>query len=162
MSKPSTSPLPSPCELFASRDTLAEAVEYSTSLIDSRIPLEYRAYAFTALWVTANTAIKELERKQLPPFDLASTPVVSEEALHEACPQIAQMGQAPCLQYLRMKLPTFILLAKAMESENHPGHSEISSLSAVLIRLFELTPEQAADEAYKRLRELAEKLSSQR
>ena len=159
MTKPSPSPLPSPCELFASRDNLAEAIEYSTSLIEARIPLEYRAYAFTALWVTANTAIKELERKQLPPFDLASTPVVSEEALNEAYPQIAQMGQAPCLQYLRRKLPTYILLAKALENENHPGHLELGSLAAVLIRLFELTPEQAAEEAYNRLRELAEKFS---
>lgn len=159
MSKPSTSPLPSPWGLFASRDTLAEAVEYSTSLIESRIPLEYRAYAFTALWVTANTAIKELERKQLPPFDLASTPVVSEEALHEAYPQIAQMGQAQCLQYLRMKLPTYILLAKALESENHSSHSELGYLSAVLIQLFELPLKQAADEAYKHLQNLAEKFS---
>ena len=158
----SSSPLPSPCGLFASRDTLAEALEYSTSLIEARIPLESRAYAFTALWVTANTAIKELERKQLPPFDLASTPVVSEEALREACPQIAQMEQAQCLQYLRMKLPTYILLAKAMESENHPGHSELGYLSAVLMGLFELTPKQAADEAVKHLHEITSKLSSRR
>lgn len=59
-----TKPTITPCGLFSSRETLAEAVEYSSKLIDS-LPVEVRAYAHTALWVSLNTALAEIEKKDI-------------------------------------------------------------------------------------------------
>ncbi len=52
------------CDLFASRDTLSEAIEYADKLI-ATLPQEHRAAAYTALWVPLNTSIKEKEKASL-------------------------------------------------------------------------------------------------
>lgn len=49
------------CELFSERDTLEEAVEYASTIINA-FPIQLRAHAYTALWVTLNTAIKLLDQ----------------------------------------------------------------------------------------------------
>ena len=61
---PNSSPRISPCGLFSSRETLAEAIAYSQELINS-LPGEHRMTALTALWVPLNTALTQLEKASL-------------------------------------------------------------------------------------------------
>lgn len=71
-----TTPTTSPHELFSSRETLEEAIAYSTSIIDT-LPLEHRMTASTALWVSLNTAIKKiasLDLTQIQPIPIESLP----------------------------------------------------------------------------------------
>lgn len=51
-------------ELFSERDTLEEAVRYATELIMTKLDQSDHMTAFTVLWVTVNTAIKLLEKKE--------------------------------------------------------------------------------------------------
>lgn len=68
-----TSAIPSH-SLFASRETLPEAIEYSNSVIES-LPLEHRMAAYTALWVSLNTALAQIEK--LNPHNIRPVPMES-------------------------------------------------------------------------------------
>lgn len=61
-------------EMFSSRETIAEAITYSQDLI-STLPLEHRMAAYTALWVSLNTALAQIEK--LNPHNIRPVPMES-------------------------------------------------------------------------------------
>lgn len=59
-------------ELFGSRETIEDAVEYAQNLINT-LPLEHRMTALTAYWVVLNTALAKIEK--LNPHNVRPIPV---------------------------------------------------------------------------------------
>lgn len=149
-SKPSPSNKPAPCGLFASRETLNEALDYSSRLIQARIPQEHQAEAFTALWVTLNTALAEIEKLE-PLAKPELLPRLTHDEIFATFPRLKDLTPMLTLQFLRAELPRLVLLGKAMEGERHPGASSVAHLVVALAQLFSLSNASIAEEAAKEL-----------
>lgn len=59
-------------ELFGSRETIEDVVEYAQNLI-ATLPLEHRMTALTAYWVVLNTALAKIEK--LNPHNVRPIPL---------------------------------------------------------------------------------------
>lgn len=136
MTTSSTRPLP--CELFSSRDTLNEAVAYSTSLILS-LPSEHQAAAFTALHVTLNTALADLA-KSSPATVQPYTP----EELHLRGPfSVEEISQEETARHLRTALPHVCITLFTM---GQLAPENFHTFTLLLAKYFELSPDELARE----------------
>lgn len=135
-----------PCELFASRETIEEAYAFSESLIES-FPQTHKAAAYTALWVTLNTCLRQLEKSDLTqlqrgegPHDIRS---VGELTPHEA------------LQRLRNELPEYAAVAWFCErvGDEHTGVL-LGKFSATLAKAFGISVDQLATESLPYVKKL--------
>ncbi|HNA84903.1 MAG TPA: hypothetical protein PLB04_05020 [Nitrospira sp.] len=145
------------CDLYASRETLAEAVKYSSSLIET-LPQEYKAAAYTVLHVTLNTAIREINRADITnliPRDEDSRP--SGFRISELTPEEAQ-------QMLRDQISQAVALAFWLEKTStiaaHPAVSALaeplSIFTHIVGRALGLTADELFEEARPHVQRLKE------
>lgn len=133
----------SPNELFSSRDTLEEAIAYSSSLIDT-LPAEHRIAALIALWVSLNTAIK-----QIASLDLSQIQPVPLESL----PQSAKISLIP-KENLLVMIRTLIAptISQLQQASRLPILGELvegpSTFVSMVARAFDLTPDEIIAEVH--------------
>lgn len=109
MSSSSTRPLP--CKLFSSRETLKEALDYSTNLIMARLGPAERSIALTALYVVLNTALKEINT-----LDLSSClPYTDEEQENLAAFTVKDCPMEDVRRHIRTALPSQYLRVQALD-----------------------------------------------
>jgi hypothetical protein len=135
MSKPTLSP----CGLFSSRKTLTEAVEYSSSLIDT-LPPEHKAAAYTALWVSMNTALAEIAK--LSPAD--TQPYPEDEAPRIG--SIADLSPEETLRAIRTALPSHGLRIHALHKVSPKLSEPHGIFFALVCHLFGLSHEEISTE----------------
>lgn len=147
----------STCDLFASRNTLNEAVSYSSSLIET-LPQEHKVAAYTALHVTLNTAIREINRADITnliPRDEDSRP--SDFRISELTPEEAQ-------QMLRDQISQAVALAFWLEKTSkvaaHPAVSALaeplSIFTHIVGRALGLTADEILEESKPHVQRLKE------
>ena len=145
----------STCDLFASRNTLNEAVSYSSSLIET-LPQEHKAAAYTALHVTLNTAIREINRADitnLNPRDEDSRP--SGLCISELTPEEAQ-------QMLRDQVSQAVALAFWLEKTSkvaaHPAVSALAEPLAIFTHIVGRAFGLSADEVFEEAKPYVQRL----
>lgn len=134
-----SSPKLQPCGVFSSRDTLAEALDYSNSLI-ATLPIEHRSTAMTALWVTLNTAIKISEETSL-----ANVPLLPRDQLPDGVP-VAEMSPKTAALLVRSVLLRSVIQMKTLY-EVLPEFAEPQTVVLLLVsRMFGLTVDDLTSE----------------
>jgi hypothetical protein len=125
-----------PCGLFSKRATLTEAVEYSSSLIKT-LPRVERGTAYTALWVSVNTALAEIDKLDLAsthPYSIPELDALADTSVDNSSPEELR-------RHVRTALP--LHLARCFQlAQIAPRLAEDHTLFAMLIvRLFSLDKE---------------------
>lgn len=127
---PSTkSSLPPSCGLFASRDSLEEALSYANELILGQVPKgDPRIAALTALHVTSNTAIK----------------LLTEYEIREPAPLTKQcdMTKGEALYLLRKAAPALGQLSFYLRNVYPAGSEVLGLVMTAVMQLTDLSPEE--------------------
>lgn len=147
------------CDLFASRNTLSEAVAYSSSLIEA-LPQEHKVAAYTALHVSLNTAIREINRNDITNL------LPRVEADMPAQFTISQLSPHEAQQLLRDSLPQAVAvsfwlerLARIIDLPLIPGMAESLALYVHLsASAFGLTADEVFEEANPHVKKIKETL----
>lgn len=131
----------SPCGLFATRDSLPEALEYANTLIAAIRPTD-RVAAYTALHVVLNTALAEIEKLSMSNV----RPYTDEEIAQQKAKCVADYSPEELRRHFRTALPAVALhthlLAKAAPRLGETFGIFISMAAA----LYGLEPEGLATE----------------
>jgi len=139
----------STCSLFSSRETLEEAIEYSTELIGS-LPREHQMTAMTALWVSVNTALLQIEKAKQPPLS-SIKPQTDEEAAKEPPYTIDTISSERAAQLVRNELHYAIVTGWKI-SEFFPRAGEQLTTYLLLVgRLYGLDDKDIVAEVEKLL-----------
>ena len=130
-----STPLHHQNEMFSSRSTLTEAISYSQELI-STLPLEHRMAATTALWVSLNTALAQLEKASLSNITRRSNPPAT-------LPSIATISPQDAAQIARDLLIPTLAFTKNLDGKNQ----EVISIFLLLVtRMFDMDEEEILDD----------------
>lgn len=99
------------------------------------------------------------ELKFLPPSfrKLDEIPFIKPDALPFDGTSLGDLTEEEILIGLRSKIGELVLLGGALDREGHHAGHLIGLITISLIQLFRLTPEQAADEGTKRMKDLLQK-----
>jgi hypothetical protein len=137
--------------LFSSRDTLEEALEYSQSLISSRIPEKYRMEALTALFVSTNTAIGLMEKKNpanLTRMSKEEYKIFAEkyESDSRGRYKSTDLSTEDTYKMLRTRLPEIILLVTILDKMGLPFTDDIGAYLLLLANIFNISLDELATE----------------
>lgn len=132
-----------PCGLFSSRETLEEALEYSSSLIEARIPQEAKIVAYTALHVVLNTALAQLEKASLANLKRRSEPPKS-------LPPISMISPEDASQLVRDLLIPSLAQVRSLAGDKQ----EILSIFLLLVsRMFDMDEEAIMEDLHANIME---------
>lgn len=136
------SPRISPCGLFSSRETLAEAIAYSQELINS-LPGEHRMAALTALWVPLNTALAQMEKASL-------TNLKRRVGIPKSIPPISTISPEDASQLVRDLLIPSLTQVRSLAGDKQ----EILSIFLLLVsRMFDMDEEAIMEDLHTNIME---------
>ena len=136
------------CDLFSSRETLSEAIEYSTELIGS-LPREYQMAALTALWVSINTALIQLEKKAPASNLLASIqPQDKDDPARLQKFTVAELTEEQAQQILRNNFLDMLLLGWQLSRLIPSIGESVTSFVMIATRAYGMSPEAVLAEAH--------------
>ena len=135
-----SSPKLQPCELFSSRDTLEEALEYANSLIEA-MPAEHRSAAYTAMWVPLNTQLKISES-----LDLANIQFLPGEKLPKVT-SVAETDHKTAAIIVRSTLPKALINMEALHKVMPKFADNHAILLLMVSRMFNLSIDELLEEA---------------
>lgn len=139
----STSPKISPCGLFSSRETLEEALEYSSSLIEAHIPQEAKIVAYTALHVVLNTALAQMEKASL-------TNLKRRVGIPKSIPPISTISPEDASQLVRDLLIPSLTQVRSLAGDKQ----EILSIFLLLVsRMFDMDEEAIMEDLHANIME---------
>lgn len=137
-----TTPVYNPNGMFSSRATVEEAVEYSQELINT-LPLEHRMAAITALWVSLNTALRDISKK-----DLANTIPFAFDAMPTNL-KVGDMSPELATRIVRSVLINTLSDCRALQEFPIIGTiaEPVTIFTLMVSRMFDLTLDDLISEA---------------